>query len=173
MSTRSSGEAMSSERTQATVAAFLAALGEGGGEPARFLAEGATFTAMETGEVTRGREAVAALLALLWQQAFAATPIVRTLVVTPERVMAEAQFVGLHVGEFAGVLPTGRAVSVPYAAAFDVADDTITAIRAYLPLDALLRQIREGHASLDEQREGIRPAEGPRGPPGVLHRRPR
>lgn len=58
--------------------------------------------------------------------------------------MIEAEFVGTHVGEFAGVAPTGRQVRVPYSVAYDLVEDAITAVRLYLPMDALVRQIRGG-----------------------------
>ena len=121
--------------------AFLDSLGEPGA-PERLLASDVSFTAMETGEVTRGREAVTRLLAYLHREAFAARPKVRTLNATPGRVVVEADFVGHHAGEFAGIAPTGRAVRVPYVATCEVAGAEIVAIGAYLPLDAVLRQLR-------------------------------
>ncbi len=60
-----------------------------------------------------------------------------------DRAAVEAEFVGTHVGEFAGLAPTGRLVRVPYAVAYDLAGETIAALRLYLPLDALVRQIRD------------------------------
>lgn len=142
MTTSGSGE-MTTELTETTIVAYAAALA-GSGDPMRFLAPDVTFTAMETGEVTRGLEAVAMLLDHLHRQAFTAAPILRTLVAIPGLAMVEADFVGTHVGEFAGVAATGRSVRVPFAAAFDLVDGFIVAVRAYLPLDALLRQVRGG-----------------------------
>jgi predicted ester cyclase len=98
---------------------------------------------METGEVTRGRAAVAALLAYLHCSAFAAPPAVTTLVAGAERAMIEAEFTGQHTGEFAGIPPTGRMVRLPYAVAYDLGADTISAMRLYLPLDALVRKLRD------------------------------
>ena len=98
---------------------------------------------METGEVIRGRTAVAALLTYLHRSAFAAPPAVATLVAGTERAMIEAEFAGQHTGEFAGIPATGRMVRLRYAVAYDLGADTISAVHLYLPLDALVRQLRE------------------------------
>jgi predicted ester cyclase len=133
--------ARAAEQERATVRAFFDSLG-GQGDPDRLLAADVSFTAMETGEVTHGREAVAHLLAYLHREAFAAAPEVKTLNATPGRVVVVADFAGRHIGEFAGVAPTGREVRVPYVATCEVVGEEIVAIRAYLPLDALLQQLR-------------------------------
>ena len=129
-------------RSSATVNAHLDALC-GTGDCGAVLADDVVLTIMETGEVTCGRAAVAALLAYLHRSAFAAPPAVATLVAGAERAMIEAEFAGRHTGEFAGIAPTGRTVRLPYAVAYDLAADAITAVRLYLPLDALVRQLRE------------------------------
>ena len=128
-------------RSSATVNAHLDALC-GTGDCGAVLADDVVLTIMETGEVTRGRAAVAALLAYLHRSAFAAPPAVATLVAGTNRAMVEAEFAGRHTAEFAGVSPTGRTVRLPYAAAYDLGVDAITAVRLYLPLDALARQLR-------------------------------
>ena len=126
----------------ATVTALLAAIAAGDDRtPA--LAGDVSLAVMTTGEVTRGREAVLDLLAHLYRHAFAVTPNVRTVVASAERAIVESEFTGRHVGEFAGIGPTGAPVRVPYAAAFDLTAGEITAIRLYLPLDLLVRQIRD------------------------------
>ena len=131
-------------RTRAIVNAHLAALC-GAGDCATALREDVALTMMETGEVTRGRASVATLLSYLHRAAFAAPPAVSTLVVEADRALIEAVFAGRHLGEFAGILPTGRTVRLPYVVAYDldVATDTIRAMRLYLPLDMLIRQLRE------------------------------
>jgi predicted ester cyclase len=57
--------------------------------------------------------------------------------------MLEAVFIATHTGEFAGIAPTQRPVRVPYTVAYDLAGDEITALRVYLPMDALVRQLRD------------------------------
>ena len=126
----------------ATVNAHLEAL-RGAGDCGTALTDDVALTVMETAEVTRGRAAVAALLAYLHRSAFAAPPAVATLVAGPERAMIEAEFAGLHTGEFAGIPPTGRVVRLPYAVAYDLGADAISAVRLYFPTDMLVRQLRE------------------------------
>lgn len=129
-------------RTRATVNTHLDELC-GAGDCGAALTDDVALTVMETGEVTRGRTAVAALLAYLHRSAFAAPPAVVTLVAGTEQAMIEAQFAGQHTGEFAGIPPTGRMVRLPYAVAYDLGADAISAVRLYLPLDALVHQLRD------------------------------
>ncbi|MGH2535735.1 MAG: ester cyclase [Thermomicrobiales bacterium] len=134
---------MTVERTRATMTAYLEAL-VGNGAYGALLAPDATLTMMESGEVTRGRDAVADLIACMHARAFAATMEIISLVVDERRAMIEAVFIGKHTGEFAGIAPTGREVRLPYAVAYDLDGDAsaITALRMYLSLDALVQQIR-------------------------------
>lgn len=113
------------------------------GDYGKHFAETVTFTLMDTGEVTQGREAVVGLIDYLHTQAFDATPVVRSLVVDGKQAVLEADFAGEHAGEFAGIGPTGRQVKLPYAVVYDVDTSSITALRIYLSMDALVRQITE------------------------------
>ena len=54
---------------------------------------------------------------------------------------AEADFVGKHSGEFAGVAASGKDVNMPYCVVYDLDEDKITALRLYFPVDVLLQQI--------------------------------
>lgn len=115
----------------------------GAGDCGAALSDDVALTIMGTGEVTRGRAAVAALLDYLHRSAFTAPPAVATLVAGTDRAMIEAEFAGRHTGEFAGIAPTGRAVRLPYVVAYDLDADTIRAMRLYFPTDMLVRQLRE------------------------------
>jgi predicted ester cyclase len=138
---RLNDESQATAQTRATVSVFLDALVTGD-HVGDFLAEEVTQTMMETGEVTSGRGAVARLTEHLYREAFAASLEVRGLVVEGRRAVVEANFVGTHVGEFAGIAPTGRTVDVPLVAACDVLDGEVAALRIYLSLDTLVRQVR-------------------------------
>ena len=54
----------------------------------------------------------------------------------------EADFVGTHIAEFAGIPATGAKVRVPYCVAYDIEGDHITALRGYLPLGVLVGQLQ-------------------------------
>jgi predicted ester cyclase len=136
------GDVETTARMRAMVNAHLEALC-GAGDGRAGLADDTTLTIMETGEVTRGGAAVAALLTYLHHTAFAAPPVVSTLVVGTNRALIEAEFTGRHTGEFAGIAPTGRMVRLHYVAAYDLGADAIGAVRLYFPMDALIRQLRD------------------------------
>lgn len=136
------GDVGTTARMRAMVTAHFEALC-GAGDDGAGLADDTPLTIMETGEITRGRTAVAALLAYLHHSAIAAPPAVSTLVVGADRAMIEAVFTGRHLGEFAGIAPTGRMVHLHYAAAYEPGADMIGAVRLYFPMDMLVRQLRE------------------------------
>lgn len=133
---------IATERTRRTMDAYLDAL-RTGGDYGRFFSEDVAFTLVDTGETTHGRDAVVNLIDYLHQIAFAATPEFAPTVVTEDRAMLEAVFVATHTGEFAGIAPTHRPVRVPYTVAYDLPGDEITALRVYLSMDVLIRQLRD------------------------------
>src|SRR5690349_18061130 len=90
-----------------------------------YLAEDAVFTDMGTGEEYRGREAVAHSLAYFYHQAFEAHPEVHNTVIVDGHAVAEGEFVGRHIGDFAGIPATGREVRVPICVAYDLDGDKI------------------------------------------------
>lgn len=141
--TAAGGDQQRTERTRSTLTAYLEAL-VARGDYGRYFSESVTLTMADSGEVTRGREAVVGLIDYLHTQAFDATPVVQSLVVDGSRAALEAELVGTHAGEFAGIAPTGRSVRLPYAVAYDVESGSITALRIYQSTDALVRQLREG-----------------------------
>jgi predicted ester cyclase len=53
----------------------------------------------------------------------------------------EADFVGVHIGEFAGIAATQNSVRVPYSVIYDLDGDRIKALRIYMPLQDLLAQL--------------------------------
>lgn len=108
----------------------------------KLLADDVVLTIMETGETFHGRKAIVDLLHHLSHEAFAAEHSAIVVAAEGCQAVVEAEFAGRHVGEFAGVSPTGRHVHLPFAFGCDVAGNHIAALRLYLSLDALVRQIR-------------------------------
>ena len=53
----------------------------------------------------------------------------------------EADFVGTHTSEFLGIPATGKSVQVPYCVIYDLQDDKLVALRAYIPMDLFTQQL--------------------------------
>ena len=108
----------------------------------RFFADQVVWTTTETGDVVTGRDAVRDFIVAFHTQAFEARPEIKGLTVGDGHATLEADFVGRHTGDFAGIAATGAELRVPYAVCYDVADGTITALRAYLPINLMVAQVR-------------------------------
>jgi predicted ester cyclase len=88
-----------------------------------------------------GRDAASQLIRYVHEGAFDAQMELRNLLTEPGKAAIEADFVGTHTGEFAGIPPTGRAVRVPYSVVYDLAGDRISALRIYFPMALLIDQL--------------------------------
>jgi len=113
----------------------------------RFFADDVLWTTTETGDEVRGRDAVRDFIVAFHTQVFEARPEFTGLTVGDGRATLEANFVGTHTGDFAGIAPTGAELRVPYAVCYDVADGEITALRAYLPINLMVAQVSAAAAS--------------------------
>ena len=133
---------MTVTETESTLRDYLNVL-RGGGDFAAFFSEDVLWTTMETGDQIRGRDAVRDHIVALHSELFEARPELRSLSVTDGAASVEAEFVGRHIGELAGVPPTGAEVRLPYAVFYDVEDGSITALRAYFPITALVQTLQE------------------------------
>lgn len=111
------------------------------GNYARYLDQNATFTIMGSDQEARGRAAVEQMIQYLHEQVFDATLERKNVFATEAHATVEAEFVGTHVGNFVGIPATHRQVCVPYSVVYDVANDLITALRIYMPMNALIAQI--------------------------------
>ena len=67
----------------------------------------------------------------------------KNVIVADGSAVLEADFVGTHAGEFAGISATGAKLRVPYCVVYDVADDGISAVRGYLPIASMIAQLKE------------------------------
>jgi predicted ester cyclase len=131
---------MSLERTTQTINSYLYALVHGG-DFGQFLTDDVRWTTMETGEVIQGREAVRGFIIAFHREMFDAKPEVRNLAIADGLAALEADFVGVHTGEFAGIAPTGTAVRVPYAVFYDIGEDGINALRGYMPVRQMVAEL--------------------------------
>ncbi len=105
------------------------------------MADDVVFRVMATGAEHRTPAGVLGLLQYFYHVAFEAAAETRRFVVGPGSAVLEADFVGRHIGEFAGVPATGREVRVPLCVCYDLADGKIVEGRVYFEIPAFLAQV--------------------------------
>ena len=131
---------MATETSERVMREYLEAL-LARGDFGRFFTDDVLWTTMETGEQIRGREAVRDYIVAMHTVLFDARPVVRGVAVSGDVALLEADFVGRHIGEMGGIAPTGRDVKVSYCVVYDIRGEQIAALRAYLPVGALMQQV--------------------------------
>jgi steroid delta-isomerase-like uncharacterized protein len=131
---------MSVEATSETMRSYLDAL-VARGDFADYFTDDVTWTTSGTEQSVQGREPVRDFLTWMHTQAFDASPQVKTLVVGDGQAALEADFVGTHTGEFLGMPASGKSVQVPYCVVYDLRDDKIAALRAYIPMELFAQQL--------------------------------
>jgi steroid delta-isomerase-like uncharacterized protein len=99
------------------------------------------FTSMNTAEEDRGPESVLQSLNYIYHVAFDARFELTNLIVDGGIGAAEADFVGEHIGEFAGIPPTHKQVRVPLCVVYEVEDDKIKRARIYFEMPAMFEQL--------------------------------
>ena len=137
---------MSLGATTQTINSYLDAL-LNGGDFGQFFTDEVRWTTMETGDEIQGREAVRDFIVALHRELFDAKPEVRSVGIADGLAALEADFVGVHTGEFAGIAPTGAAVRVPYCVFYDVGEAGITALRAYMPVRQMVAELEAAAAA--------------------------
>ncbi len=105
------------------------------------MTEDVVFTVMATGQENRGREAVLGMLTYFYHVAFDATAITHVMLFGENNAMVEGDFVGKHIGEFAGIPATGKNVRVPLCVVYDLENDLIKHGRVYFEMPALMAQL--------------------------------
>ena len=105
------------------------------------MADDVVFTVMATGQEHQGRDGVLGMLNYFYHVAFDASATTRTVLFGENNAMVEGEFVGKHIGEFAGIPVTGKAVQVPLCVVYDLENDLITRGRIYFEIPALLQQL--------------------------------
>jgi steroid delta-isomerase-like uncharacterized protein len=105
------------------------------------LAEDVVFTIMATGDEHRGRDAVLEMLNYFYHVAFDATANSRVMLFGENNAMLEADFVGKHIGEFAGISATNKDVQVPLCVVYDLDNNQIIRGRVYFEMPALFQQL--------------------------------
>ncbi len=128
---------MSVESTRAVVARYI----DSEHTDLSTLSDDVIFTNMATGDENHGRDSVGQLLNYMYHVAFDAKAETRNIIVADGKAVYEADFVGKHIGEFAGIPATNKNVRVPLCVVYDLANDRITRGRVYLEVPALMAQL--------------------------------
>lgn len=108
---------------------------------ADYFTEDVTIDIVGSGQTGQGRVAVEGMIRYVHEQAFDARAENIRLVVDGRGAGLEADFVGRHIGEFAGIAPTGRDVRVPYSVHYDLDHGRIKALRIYGLAAELIQQL--------------------------------
>jgi predicted ester cyclase len=137
---------MSVDATTRTVNAYLDTLVQRG-DFGQYFTENVVWTTVETGEEIHGREAVRDFIVALHTQFFDAHPELKHVAIGDGIAGLEADFVGVHTGEFAGIPPTGANLRVPYSVFYDVNNDGITALRAYMPVSQMIAELEAARST--------------------------
>jgi steroid delta-isomerase-like uncharacterized protein len=131
---------MADDQTRTLLDSYLTALSSRG-DFARYFAPDVVWTVMETGDEIRGRDALRDFLVGFHTQVFDAHPEWSNVIIGEGTAVLEAVFDGTHIGDFAGIPPTGAHLRVPYCVVYDLSDGLITALRAYIPVTAMVTQL--------------------------------
>src|SRR5690606_27809381 len=105
------------------------------------MAEDVVFTVMSTGQEHHGREGVLGMLNYFYHIAFEATAEPSTTIFGESNATWEGDFIGKHIGEFAGSPATGKDVRVPLCVVYDLENDQIKRGRIYFEMPVLLQQL--------------------------------
>ena len=106
------------------------------------MADDVVFTNMATGEEHKGPEEVLNMLNYVYHVAFDADAELKNLIVEGNRAVFEADIVGKHIGEFAGVAATNKDVRIPLCVVYDLENDQIKRARIYFEVPALMQQLK-------------------------------
>jgi len=107
----------------------------------KYVAEDAVFKHLGTGDEFKGREEIAGMLHYMYHIAFDARAEFRNTIITEDKAMAEGNFIGRHIGEFAGLAPTNKEVNVPLCLSYDLENGLIKKARIYMLGEVLMKQL--------------------------------
>jgi steroid delta-isomerase-like uncharacterized protein len=105
------------------------------------MAEDVVFTNMATGQEHRGPDGVLQMLNYIYHIAFDADAETRNTIFANGKAVLEADFVGKHIGEFAGIPATNKQVRVPLCVVYDLEEDKIKQGRVYFEMPVLFKQL--------------------------------
>ena len=105
------------------------------------MADDVVFTMMATGDETKTPAGVLAMLQYFYHVAFDATADIKNVMFDDGKALVEGDVIGKHIGEFAGIAPTGKDIRVPICVVYDLEHDQIKRARIYFEMPILLQQL--------------------------------
>lgn len=105
------------------------------------MADDVVFTIMATGQTHRGPQEVLGMFNYFYHIAFDATAEGKNTIIADGQALFEGDFIGRHIGEFAGVPATNKEVRVPICVVYDLGNDKITQGRVYFEIPVLMQQL--------------------------------
>jgi steroid delta-isomerase-like uncharacterized protein len=129
---------MSVESTKAAISKYI----DSKHTDISMMADDVVFSNMATMDEHKGPEGVSSLLNYVYHIAFDADTEVKNLIITENRAVFEADFVGKHIGEFAGIPATNKNVRIPLCVVYDLEHDKIKRGRIYFEVPAFLAQVK-------------------------------
>ncbi len=131
---------MSVESTREVMTKYF----DSGHSDVSMMANDVVFTVMATGQEHRSPEGVLQMLNYFYRVAFDATAEIRNTIIADGKAVVEGDFVGKHIGEFAGIKATYKDVRVPICVVYDLENDQIKQGRVYFEMPILLKQLGIG-----------------------------
>lgn len=105
------------------------------------MAEDVVFTIVATGQEHKTPEGVLQMLNYFYHGAFDASSETKNIIIADGQAVIEGDFVGVHIGEFAGIPATGKDVRVPLCVVYDLENDQIKRGRVYFEMPVLFAQL--------------------------------
>ena len=107
-----------------------------------YVAEDAVYINTSSGERAVGKQAIGKMLDYFYRTAFEASPKITSRIITEDKAMIEGFFIGKHIGEFWGVPPTGKTITVPFCVSYTLSHGLIKEARIYFAGDLMIRQLQ-------------------------------
>jgi steroid delta-isomerase-like uncharacterized protein len=105
------------------------------------MADDVVFTVMATGQEHQSPEGILQMLNYFYHVAFDATAETKNTIFADGKAVVEGDFVGRHIGEFAGIPATNKEVRVPICIIYDLENDLIKRGRIYFEMPVLFQQL--------------------------------
>lgn len=110
----------------------------------------ALFEDLPVGLTLRGRDAVARHYRLWWNAFGLQTDGGRLHWIDDDLVIGEADFVGVHTGDFLGKAPTGRSIRFPFMVIVRFRDGLLSGEKFFYDLNGIMAQIGEPSFAVSE-----------------------